>query len=393
MARGTLGRLLRDVRRLVTGPARPVYVEYARTAGSRLAGRPVRITAVTRLTSSAVSLRLEDTSGAPIDFVAGQFLTLRVSIDGVEYRRAYSLCSSRLELPAVRIGVKEVPGGRVSEYLCRRARVGDVLDVFGPSGSFTVDTDPLAERRYVLIAGGSGITPLLAIVRAVLESEPRSSVALLYGNRSLADTMFRDELDELRGSAPERLVVRHVVETGEPGAHGRAGRLGGDVLAAELDAVGPTADAWYFVCGPEPMMDDARCVLVGRGVSADRIRVERFTPAARAAPHPDVRTRHTVTVRQGERLQRFDVAADVSLLEAGRAAGVSLPFSCTVGGCGSCRVRLLAGDVDMDEPNCLTADERAAGWALTCVARVRSAVEIEIEHGRTSTLTTEGERP
>lgn len=391
MRSATIGRLVRDVRRLIARQARPVYVEYARPPATRLTGRTLRIAAITRLTPSAVSVTLEDPRGQPIVFVPGEFLTVLVSIDGTEYRRAYSICSSRRET-GVRIGVKQVPGGRVSTHLCQQARVGDLVEVFGPSGAFAVMPDPAAARWYVLVAGGSGITPLLAIARAIVEDEPASSVALIYGNRSLDDAMFREELDDLARAASDRLVVRHVVETGGLPACGRHGRLTCDVLGDELDAIdarGP--DGWYFLCGPEPMMDEARRALANRRVPADRIRLEHFTPAARAR-RPHSAAPQQVIVRQGAREYRYAVPGGATLLEAGRAAGVPIPFSCTVGGCGTCRARLMAGEADSDEPNCLMPDERAAGWLLTCVTRARSPIELELGPEPGSDRTNKGDR-
>jgi ferredoxin-NADP reductase len=218
----------------------------------------------------------------------------------------------------------------------------------------------------VLIAGGSGITPILAILRAVLAHEPGTRAALLYGNRSPADIIFRAELAELAARHPDRLVVRHVLEA--PGdLAATAGRLDRATVAAELDALGErAADADYFVCGPTAAMAAVRDELAARGVPPARLHEERFaTPERAARPHAAQR----LTVRVGAAVHEVVVAPDATLLDAGLAAGVAMPYSCAMGGCGACAVDLTAGEVDLDEPNCLSPDERARGRILTCVAR------------------------
>lgn len=369
-------RLARDLRRLVAGTDRPVFREYATTV--QLRGRKMRIEHVERLTPDAVALELGDVTGAPFTFVPGQFVTLVVRVGGVDHRRAYSICSAPGERGTVRVGVKRVTSGIVSTYLCELARAGDVLEVFGPSGAFTVDTDPERARHVVLLGGGSGVTPLLSIAHAVLAVEPASRVALLFANRSAVDIMFATELASLVESSRGRFVVRHVLESVARDSNARAGRLTRDVVAAELDAMAiEGGDVEYYVCGPEGMMDEIRSALAGQGVASDRVRFERFARAARRAGAPATQT-YPVIIRNGAREIRASAVTDQTLLEAGLAAGAPMAFSCTMGGCGTCRVRIVSGQVEMDEPNCLLPGERGAGYALACVARARSPVTIDL---------------
>jgi ring-1,2-phenylacetyl-CoA epoxidase subunit PaaE len=342
------------------------------------AARPVRVAHVVRETPDAVTLVLEDPTGAHIRFAPGQFFTLCVRIDGEVHKRAYSASSDALTAGSVSVTVKRVPGGRVSRHLVDNIREGDALEVLGPSGSFT-PMPASAPRLLVLLGGGSGITPLASIARTLLASEPATRIALVYGNRAPGDVIFKDALDALVAEHAPRFVVRHVLEQPPAGWTGGTGRLDAAALARELDALAePDAPAnEYLLCGPAPMMQAARACLEGRGVAASRIREERFVSAhasassIESAPQP-------VKVRMQGREREFVVAAGRTVLEAALDAGVDMPFSCSVGGCGTCLVRLAEGRVDMDEPNCLTSGERAGGYVLACVSRPSSPCSFEV---------------
>jgi ferredoxin-NADP reductase len=268
-----------------------------------------------------------------------------------------------------------VAGGRVSGHVHERVAVGDVIPVLGPSGEFTVAIDPAARRSLVLVAGGSGITPILAILRAVLGHEPDSRVALIYGNRGDADIIHRGVLDELAARHGDRLVVRHVLEEPREVAATR-GRLDRATVAAELDALGErAADADYYVCGPTAAMAAVQDELAARGVPAARVHVERFATAERKA---GPRSAQPLTLRVAGKRHDVVVPADGTILDAGLAAGVAMPYSCAMGGCGACAVDLRAGEVDLDEPNCLSPDERARGRILACVARPTGPCEVSL---------------
>lgn len=331
--------------------------------GATAIARALVIAEVRRETADAVTLVLTDPTGAPIGFRPGQFFTLLIELDGELVRRAYSACSSYLDPTRVAITVKRVAGGRVSNHLNDRAAVGDPIRVLGPSGDFGTAPDPAQARHVVLIGGGSGITPLMAIARGVLAVEPASKVTLLYGNRRAADIILASALDALVAAHPA-LTVRHVLEEPDPCAV-RTGRLDEATVASLAAELGLDATAEYFVCGPEPMMAAAKAALIARSIPATRIHEERFA-SVRATP---VRGPQLATIRIAGKAREVTVPTGGSLLDAGLDAGLAMPFSCAMGGCGACAVELVSGAVDLDEPNCLGADERARGTILACVAR------------------------
>lgn len=360
------------------GYALPATTEAEPRSG--LGARPVRVVEVVRETADAVTLQLEALAGAPLLFKAGQYFTLFVESEGESLRRAYSASSMPGEA-RLALTIKRVPGGRCSTYVNEKVRAGDRLELIGPSGSFCVEVDSSARRELVLLAGGSGITPLMSIARAVLANEPHSRVALLYGNRSESDVIFADALVRLRREHGDRFVLRHVLERPPAGWSGGIGRLDEATLREELTRLAPSPHAHFYVCGPEPMLRGARSTLLGLGVARDRIHEERFSqPRRHLLPKRDVDRRLPMVVeRRGERIGAVDVPAGKTLLEAGLDAGLPMPFSCAMGNCGECRVRLTRGEVEMDDPNTLTPEERAQGFILACISRPLSPSTIEIE--------------
>lgn len=369
-------QLRRDLRSIF-GPRpsplikRPPSPAYATTAANDSAARArtLEVVEVVRETADAVTLTLRDPSGAAIRFVPGQFFTLLVSIGGEQLRRAYSASSSHLETSRVTITVKRVAGGRVSSHLVESAAAGMRLQVLGPSGDFTLAPDAHAARHVVAIAGGSGITPIMSITRAILDVEPASRVTLLYGNRDATSIIFARELDAL--AADGRLRVKHVLESDG----GR--RLDAATVGAQLaETEGCDDAAAFYVCGPEAMMAEARCAILARGIDGDRILEERFSAPARRQTSV-VPTTQPVTIRRGGVALDVIVRAGDTILDAGLAAGVPLKLSCAMGGCGACAVKLTAGEVAMDEPNCLGPTERANGTILACVSRPLTPCTVE----------------
>jgi len=352
-------------------------------AEEALAPRAVRIDRVVRETKDAVTLHLVDPTGAPFSFVPGQFLTLLVEVGGETLRRAYSICSGIDEDPCrVAITSKRVQGGRVSNHLNDAAREGDALRVLGPSGSFTVAPDPARRRDLVLIGGGSGITPLFSIAKSVLGREPGSRVALIYGSRSRDEVIFREAIAALAEAHPVRLTVRHVLEIPSVGWAARVGRLTAAICGAELDALAPPAGdlepAEFFVCGPDAMMGAVREALGARGVEPARIHEERFSSPAQRAAAPPPSSPQPITLRLRGETRTVTARPAQTILEAGLSAGAPMPFSCAMGGCGKCKVRLVEGEVVAEEPNCLSAEERAAGFVLACVSRAARPTTVEV---------------
>ena len=368
LARGLTGRTPPP---LVARAPRPSRAEPAPAPPLAAASTPTRtvvIDAITRETADAVSLTLRDPTGAPLPFTPGQFFTIEATIDGERVRRAYSASSDAREHDRATITVKRVAGGRMSTFLTERAAPGLALALLGPSGDFALPAPAAtpagaAPRHVVAIAGGSGITPIVAILRAALVDQPTTRVTLLYANRSRAAIIFADALAALVAQHGDRLRVVHHLddEHGVPTTAAVAAHL-----AADVDDL--------LLCGPAPLMALARDAAAGVGIAASRVREERFfAPTRPTVPT----TAQPVTIRRGAAIARVIVRPGDTVLEAGLAAGVPLAMSCAMGGCGACAVRLVDGAVAMDEPNCLTAAERARGTILACVARPTAPCTVE----------------
>jgi len=353
-------------------------------SGRGLALRRARVEEVVVETADAVSLVLVDLAGEPFRHEPGQFLTLQLEIDGRSVRRAYSIAWSSDDHRRVAIGVKRVPGGRASSRLVDGAKVGDVLEVLGPSGSFAAPPGP---SDLLLVAGGSGITPLRRIAEAVMGHSPDARIALIFANRSAADVMFDSALRSLAQQHPGRFAVVHVHDVLSAGGTALMGPLDGDALESALSALpfSLAPDAPALLCGPDGMMRAARGALERRGLSAERILEERFASpeapravddAARASP--DAKPSPVTFRRKDGSVVVLAPRAGATVLEAGLEANVPLGYSCAMGGCGVCRVKLVSGEVSMMTPNCLDEDERASGHILACVATAISPVTVEV---------------
>ncbi len=392
-----LGAAHRDFRmvydRVVRGRRRvPVYarpptsvVELSRPIGtvSATVGRPMRVERVVQETNDAVSIYLAEVNGAPLRFAAGQFLSFDLVIAGEKLRRAYSIAAPAegAGSDAPHVTIKRVADGRASNYLNEQATVGMHLDAFGPSGNFTLERiDRLAAAPDVLlVAGGSGITPIISLAATWLHRHQAGRATLIYGNRSERDVIFAERLRELVATYAGRLVVDHVLAEPEgvwEDVEVATGILDAATLGARLDALGvdPATAAGCYICGPTPMMDAARELLRGRGVSASRLHEERFSrPEHResavgsAIPEP-------MTIRTADGTRTAVVKPGQTLLEAGLGASIQMPFSCAMGGCGACAMVCTEGEVAMEEPNCLSEAERARGEVLTCIGYPKGPV-------------------
>jgi ring-1,2-phenylacetyl-CoA epoxidase subunit PaaE len=360
-----------------TEPPPPFELREASARWSR--GRPqqmrrvLRVAAVLDETPSTRSFALSAPDGGPpqLDYRAGQHLTVLVDVGGATQRRCYSFSSSPLSGALPAITVKRAADGVVSRHLHERVHVGDTLTTLDPTGEFTLDIEADARRHVVLVAGGVGITPLISIAETVLRAEPASRVTLLTGNRNEQEIVFRARLDALAAEFRPRLVVRHALDVAPQGWDGLHGALDGAQVVQALDLA--AADAFY-VCGPEPMMQSVCNALEAAGVARERIRTERFAYASPAGTHiPD----RAATVTFAASGRRVTARAGQTLLQAGLEAGLDLPSSCTMGGCGACKVHKRSGSVVMSEPNCLGAHERDAGYVLACCAYAETDLVID----------------
>ncbi|MDF1602716.1 1,2-phenylacetyl-CoA epoxidase subunit PaaE [Nocardioides sp. YIM 152315] len=336
----------------------------------------LRVAAIDELTDDAVALTFEVPPALAPDFQwsPGQHLNIR---GGDDVRRSYSICTTPTS-GRLRIGVKRLPGGAFSTGVLSTLAVGDALDVMTPAGRFTTQVCPTAARRCVAVAAGSGITPILSIVTAVLEGEPDSTVTLVYANRTHRSVMFLDEVHDLKDRFPARLQIVHVLSRETSEVELLSGRLDGARLSRLVTAFGlDEADDW-FLCGPQQMLTSLRDALAGLGVPAEHVHSELFhaDPVERAplealADAPDGAAQ--VTVRLDGRSSSLDLRPDdVPVLEAALRVRSDLPFACKGGVCGTCRARLVSGTVAMDANYALEPEEIAAGYVLTCQAHPTS---------------------
>lgn len=339
------------------------------------------VAAVEQLTPDAVAISFD----VPADlrdtfrYKAGQYVTLRLTIDGVEYRRNYSLCSSPVAGERPTIGVKRVTNGAVSQYLHGNLSVGAALDLYPPMGSFCIEPNPASAMAYVLYAGGSGITPVLSIMRTLIEQQPQSRITLVYANRDERSIMFAEQIDALASSHADRLVVHHVLEDNASATRSSyAGRLDQATAAMLLPKiVANAAGQQHYVCGPQGMMEAVVSWLRAAGVEQAAILQELFTiskhqaetmssEASSTADDAVERKTRTITIRLYGTESTFDVEPDETILTAAQRANLDPPFACQIGACCTCRAKLVSGTVIMDEREALSDDEIEEGYILTC---------------------------
>ncbi|MEJ7796036.1 MAG: 1,2-phenylacetyl-CoA epoxidase subunit PaaE [Nocardioides sp.] len=342
---------------------------------TRAAFHPLRVAAVDELTDDSVAITFDVPDELRGDYVFrhGQHLSIR---GGDDVRRSFSICTPPSS-GVLRIGVKRLPGGAFSDSVIGALRVGDELEVMTPAGRFTTDLDPTAAKRYVAVAAGSGITPVLSIVAALLEGEPASRVALVYANRTSRSVMFLDEVHDLKDRFPERLQIIHVLSREQQDVELLSGRLDADRFRAVVEAFAlGDADDW-FLCGPQQLVTDLRSVLIDLG--AGRVHTELFhaDPAPRApvaALEDGADGAAQVTIRLDGRASDFPLRPDgPPVLEAALAVRSDLPFACKGGVCGTCRARLVEGTVQMDANYALEPEEVERGYVLTCQSHPTSA--------------------
>ena len=335
----------------------------------------LRVAEIVPETAEANSIRFEIPPALrdAFAFKAGQHLTLKAEIGGEELRRNYSLCTAPDDEDWM-VTVKRIAGGVFSNWVGDNLKPGDVVDVMPPHGSFTTDFDPGKSRRYVGFAGGSGITPVMSLIRTALKEEPGSRFTLLYGNRDSSSVIFLDALADLKDRYMDRFELYHFLAEEEGDVELFNGMLDQKMCGHAIEQlVGDAAgvDAW-FICGPGPMMDAAESALLERNVAKERIHIERFTAdrpsAALAQEMAKLEAKAvgaTVSVTLDGRTRRIEFT-EGNILDSARVAGLPAPFACKAGVCATCRAKVTSGKVEMAARYGLTDEEVADGYILTC---------------------------
>ena len=330
----------------------------------------LRVSSVDRLCedAAAVTFDVPDELAEVYRFSPGQSLTIRRRVDGREERRQYSICAAVGAAP--RVGVRVVPEGMFSQWLVEQINAGDEIEVQTPSGTFGPDPDQ--GGRHVLVAAGSGITPVLSIASSLL-ANPEAEVTLLYGNRRASTVMFTDEVADLKDRFPARFEVIHVLSREPREAELFSGRLDADRMRRILTALVPVADVdGFWLCGPFPMIEAARDVLRELDVPAEKVHRELFfvddvpPPPVEHAEAGVAGPSSRVTVTLDGRTTELSLPRDRPVLDAAQETRADLPYACKGGVCGTCRAKVVSGEVQMRRNYALEEDELAAGYVLTC---------------------------
>ena len=313
------------------------------------------------------------------EFVAGQYLNIRLTLDGEEIRRAYSICSSP-ESGELRIAVKAVKNGKFSQFANTKLKAGDILEVGKPEGKFTFEPQADRQRNYTAFVAGSGITPAISILKSVLKSERRSSFVLVYGNKSPEETIFHQELHDLQSQYTGRLFVHYVFSQAKVDGE-LFGRIDKSVVNFVLNNKHKelTFDKFYL-CGPEEMINTVSAVLKEHNVAEKNIKFELFTSSSAENKIEKSLEGHTkITIMVDDEETTFEMSQKQTILEAALKQGVDAPYSCQGGICSSCLARIKSGTAEMTKNSILTDKEIADGLVLTCQAHPTST-EIVVDY-------------
>jgi ring-1,2-phenylacetyl-CoA epoxidase subunit PaaE len=355
----------------------------------------LKVVDIIKETPDAISIHFEHPGKKTIPYKPGQFLTLILPVDGKEIRRSYSLSSCPQEAPRLAVTVKRVEGGLVSNYLVESLQVGQEVKAMEPLGNFCLTCTPTNRRQVLLFGAGSGITPLMSILKAVLTEEPDSTVTLLYGNRNERSVIFKEQLQQLEEKYTGRLQVEYIYSQPDHDCEHR-GRLNQSLILRILDRLQLTKpqNAVYYMCGPEGMMQEVRQALEVLHVPAEKIFRESFVSGKPSGQLEEEQPSHgvvaaledgreiitqTVTIIYEGAEYAVEVEPDQTILEAALEQNIDLPYSCQAGLCTACRGKCLSGKVYLEESEGLSDPEIEEGYILNCVGHpLTGNVVIEI---------------
>ncbi|MCG9791918.1 ferredoxin--NADP reductase [Flavobacterium algicola] len=329
---------------------------------------------VKRETANAVSIlfNIPEELKSGYSFVAGQYVNLKLTLDGKEIRRAYSICSSP-ESGELRIAVKAVDNGVFSQFANKQLKAGDVIEVGKPEGKFTFEPVADKQNNYIAFASGSGITPVISIIKSVLKSEPKSSFVLIYGNKSPEETIFHQELHDLHLKYVSRFFIDNVYSKVNV-ENAQFGRIDKSVINFALNNKHKEIDFdKFYLCGPEEMINTVCSVLKEKNVKDSAIRFELFTSSSQEIEIKESLGGHSkITVMVDDEETSFEMSQKQTILEAALKKGIDAPYSCQGGICSSCLARVTVGTAEMTKNSILTDKEIADGLILTCQAHPTS---------------------
>ncbi|MBP9926048.1 MAG: ferredoxin--NADP reductase [Cyclobacteriaceae bacterium] len=347
----------------------------------------LKVLEIIQETKDAISLVFDQPENK-ITYKPGQFLTLIISVSGKEVRRAYSLNSSPFTDEHLSVTVKRVDNGLMSNWLPENLKVGSTVKVLAPTGHFTTEYKKENKRHLIMFAGGSGITPMMSIIKSTLTQEPESICSLIYCNRDIDSIIFKDQFEQLQTTHAGRLHVIHVLDNAPMNWQGYSGLLNHDMLTKLFERIPDWGldKTTYLMCGPEGMMKNVDTLLAARNIPKEKTFKESFVLGTidkdskkEVEGTAGEKKDREVTIRYDGQEYKIMVAPDHTILETALDQGIDLPYSCQSGLCTACRGKALSGQVKMDEEEGLSQSERAEGYVLTCVGHpMTDDVVIEI---------------
>ncbi len=311
-----------------------------------------------------------------LNYKPGQFLTLHIPIGNVIHKRAYSFSSSPYTDKDLKITIKRVKEGLVSNYIHDFLKVGDKLKVDKPTGSFVISPKKETKKQYVLFAGGSGITPIFSILKSILVKEPDSKILLVYANKDIESIIFNDELNTLKKEYPNKLSVEHVLYKNNNSEY-HSGLITEDLLTTIFSANNLSYELHsYMICGPTGYMEAVKSILESKGIDSKHIKIEMFKPKSLEVSKNLV---SDVTIKVSGEAHQIKVKGNSSILQQATSSNIKLPYSCRSGMCSSCKAKCVEGEVKMTEGHFLSESDVEKGHILTCISYpVTKNVTIEL---------------